>query len=101
MKYVILSIARFIKGHHLDTSVRAILWADSGWQSNFWQAKSAVSRLVEERAGEGDVKDRVVGPQAQVDEDVGPGVLEIEIQRAAGQGPGRPVGFCGLVDVGA
>ena len=63
-------------------------------------AEGAVAGGVPELGGQGDVEVGGVLAEAEVDEDVAPGVVEVELEAAAGEGPVGDVA-CVAGDVGA
>ena len=64
-------------------------------------AERAIPGLIEWLPGERYIEDGVLGSEAQIDENVGPGVVEVEGEGAAGEGPEGAVCASGLVYVGA
>jgi len=65
-----------------------------------WQAKRTVASLVQRLLSEGDVEDWVVCPETEINEDVGPWMVEVKAEGTAGQGPDSSVSLFSLVHIG-
>lgn len=102
--YVVECAARCTTGHDLQRSIHAIRHARRRQHGQRRDAVRAVAGDVEELGRERDVEVARVGAEPEVDEDVRPGVVQVERYRAASQGPicsvtcaGGDAAACGML----
>lgn len=95
--YIVQRAPGLTQGHDLNTAICTIRGANSGGKSQVWQAKCTVARFVQWLLGERDVEDWVVRSKTEVDEDVGPWMVEVKAEGTAGHGPDCSIGLCGLI----
>lgn len=82
---VVKSVALLTAGDDLDGGLLAFLDVEVDGEGG--DAERAVTGGVPELRGEGDVEVGLVEAEAEVDEDVSPRVVELELDAAAGEGP--------------
>lgn len=87
----------------LQRGASAVGEVGAGGDVQLGDAERAVARLVPEVRREGDVEICHVRPEPEVDKDVGPRVVQVQLERAARQRPlghitgsGRRTGACPL-----
>ena len=85
--YVVQGTSRLAKRDDLDGAVRSVGRAEASGQRQVWDAEGALARLVPEGRRQSIVEVCDVVAESQVDEDVGPRVVQVQDEAAAGGGP--------------
>ena len=85
--YIVQTRAGIPHGDYLDARLGSVRDVQVGRQLQLGDAECPVPCGIPELGGEGVVEVGDVGAEAEVDEDVGPSVMQVEDDAAAGEGP--------------